>query len=57
MRLFLTCLFCAVSLLGTAYDKKEAAKKRYRQYLKQPAKTNDSTARRFVREWLKETDG
>lgn len=38
-------------------NKKEAAKKRYRQYLKQPAKTNDSTARNFVREWLKGTDG
>lgn len=38
-------------------NKKEAARKRYRQYLKQPAKTNDSTARQFVREWLKGEGG
>lgn len=38
-------------------NKKEAAKKRYRLYLKEPAKTNDSTARQFVRKWLKETGG
>lgn len=32
--------------------RKAAATKRYQQYLKQPAQTNDSTARQFVRHWL-----